>query len=117
MLPDLPRLAELVSKTHATQAVCQGTLRISIGRDYEQMLTAIRLHRIEFWTPGNKRDSYHDEQERPFRAAHQADITAAEKELADYYVRMFHAQQRAAETDARGAINAAVVRAFYHCGG
>jgi hypothetical protein len=117
MLPELPRLVALVSAAQTAQGFCPGTIRFSIGRAYEQTLTAIRLHRTEFWAPGNKWDSQHDAKEEPFRAAREAEIAAAANELAAYYARSFHLEESVAQVDARSAINAAVVRAFFHCGG
>ena len=117
MLPELPNVTRLAKDASQAQPFCQGTIRFTISRYNAQLRVAVRLHRTEFWEAGNRRDSSHNENEAPFRIQHRSSIEAAQAELAAYYTRVFKVPTDIANADAREAINAVVVRAFYHCGG
>ncbi len=117
LLPPLPVLDQLARAAPSAQPFCQGTIRYSIGRYYEKILLAARLHSLQTWKPETAFVKPVEENEARFRSEQQPLIDHAKSELADYYVRFFKVGPGAAKVDSDSAIETLVANAFFHCGG
>jgi uncharacterized protein len=117
-LPDLPQFNRLVKAAQKAQPFCQGTIRFSLGKEYEEALNAIRLHRADLWGDIMP-DSSDDHDVNEFMAKHAPLIDAASTELFDYYTKEFKVEpelaQGQAEDQAEEAVDAAVSGAFSLC--
>jgi uncharacterized protein len=115
-LPPIDEVSELSEEALRAQPASQGTIRFSVGRDYSQLLDAVRLHLTDFWrsktsdngpsTPGMPPE------ERVWRIRHEARINKAEAVLEAYYARSFGATPKAANKDAWSAIDVLIDEAF-----
>jgi hypothetical protein len=96
MLPPIPALTALSDKLDKAGPDCEGTLTVSVYRDYQQSLDSARL--------GLTRHG-------PQAAAHPpsgitaGDISITRTGLATYYVKYLRKSQKSANTLAAGAIS------------
>jgi len=114
-----PRLAsfdELTNAATAAQPFCEGTIRFSTGRDYAELLDAIRLHHVDHWKSGAEEPpAGQDRAEKRFERSRGMLEANAKEELARYYLQVFNVAPGLAETQAIGAIDAAIDAAFNQC--
>ncbi len=95
MLPPVPELETFADSAWQDVGECIGTIRFSVFRESQKMLTVVRLHRDDIW-----KDSLNEDLP-PARAAAGA---AAIKALAGYYVRAYKLAPNVAAADAETAI-------------
>lgn len=112
-LPATPKFLHLMKKADAVQPPCDGTIRFSQGREYDKILNAISLHRIDLFGEDNDEDI--DEVDPRFYKKHQAEIGEAVTELSQYYVNYFHVSPATAKEDAQSAVDSAIHAAFDIC--
>jgi len=112
-LPATPKFLRLMNKANAVQPPCDGTIRFSQEREYDKILNAISLHRIDLLDEDDDEDI--DEVDPRFYKKHQAEIKQAISELSQYYVHYFHISPEAANDDAQSAVNSAIHAAFDIC--
>ncbi|MDE2420034.1 MAG: hypothetical protein KGO49_02485 [Gammaproteobacteria bacterium] len=112
-LPATPKFFRLMAKADSVQPPCDGTIRFSQGREYDKILNAISLHRIDLLGEDNDEDI--DEVDPRFYQKHQAEIEQAVVELSQYYVEYFHVIPSTAHEDAQSAVDSAIHAAFGIC--
>jgi uncharacterized protein len=121
MLPSLPVLDQLALAAPRAQPSCTGSIRFSVGRDFERILLALRLHGPPGWGPTTTQTAGYvkpvEESEARFRSEQGALIDRAKSEVAAYYVRFFKLGPDVAKADSDTAVETLVSNAFFHCGG
>jgi uncharacterized protein len=126
MTSPLENVDRLTKVAVLAQPSCEGTIRFSLGRDFDKMLVAIRLHRTDLWkiteldaSPRDQDDtgddSAKDVDEPHFVEAHQVLRSRATDELAAYYSTHFNVPPALAEKQALSAINAIISGAYNLC--
>lgn len=126
MTPRLQTLDRLAKAAVAAQSFCPGTIRFSLGRDFDKILVAVRLHRTDLWKPEELSVGPGSEDEKSevpekqvdepqFVAKHQALIRDATDELMTYYSRHFGVPPALAKEQALGAVGAIISGAYNLC--
>ncbi len=112
-LPATPKFLHLMAKADSVQPPCDGSIRFSQSREYDKILNAISLHRIDLLGEDNDEDI--DEVDPRFYKKHHAEIVQAVTELSQYYVHYFHVAPSTADEDAQSAVSSAIHAAFDIC--
>lgn len=126
MTSNLPAVDRLTKAAVAVQPFCQGTIRFSLGRNFDKTLVAVRLHRTDLWKArtldwkSGGQDENNDDSAKAgdvphFVAGHPVLIRNAADELAAYYSNRFDAPSALAEAQAHSAINAIIFGAYDLC--
>ncbi len=126
MTSHLQKVDQLTRSAVAVQPNCPGTIRFSLGRDFDKTLRLIRLHRTEAWeaqalnTSSSAQNENNGEPgkdvDRPsFIAGHQVLIRDAGHELATYYSSHFGVPPALAKEQALRAVNAIISGAYNLC--
>jgi uncharacterized protein len=111
--PVVPGLTQVILSALSTAPACDGTIRFTAGRAFEQLETAVRLYRPSIWSkhPLSKPKS----EEKAFRIKQAALILKTKTELAAYYREQFTLSPRLANRDATDAIDHLIYSAFSFC--
>ncbi|NWB96728.1 hypothetical protein HX882_12565 [Pseudomonas gingeri] len=126
MTPPLPKLDQLTKAAEVVQPSCQGTIRFSLGREFDRTLLLIRLHNADLWKSSALADSPNAQVEKHgksgntvdkphFIAGHTALIRDASDELATYYSSHFGVPPALARKQARNAVSALISGAYNLC--
>lgn len=110
----------------AVQPLCRGTIRFSLGRNFDKTLVAVRLHRADLWkvrrldlNPGDQGQSNDDPAKNVdvprFVAGHSVLIRNAIDELAGYYSNRFDAPSALAKAQAHSAVSTIIFGAYDLC--
>lgn len=108
MLPPVPELEVFADSAWQDVGECDGTIRFSVFRESQKMLTVVRLHRQDIWKDSLSEDL------PPTRAAAGA---VAVKALAGYYIRAYKLSPGVAAADAETAISALSASIYNGCEG
>lgn len=113
-LPATPKLDHLLAAVVSAQSFCPGTIRFTLGREYQKALIGIRLRRLDILvdTPPAARTNAANAR---FRSENGAQIEGVIDELAKYYSVHFAASERDARSDAGTAVNSVIDGAFGLC--
>jgi uncharacterized protein len=112
-LPTVPAFQQLMAKADSLQPPCHSTIRFSQKREYDKILNAVALHRMDLLDDDDDDDI--DELDPLFQKEYQTEIGQASKELSQYYVYYFHMPPSVAKEDAESAVDAAIHSAFNIC--
>jgi uncharacterized protein len=126
MTSGLPAVARLTKAAVVAQPFCQGTIRFSLGRDFDKTLVAVRLHRTDLWISRkldvnsggqdeDNNDPTKDVDVPRFVARHPVLIREATDELAGYYSSRFGVPSALAEAQALSAAGAIIFGAYNLC--
>ncbi len=106
MLPPVPELETFADHAWEDVGDCDGTIRFSVFRESQKMLTVVRLHRDDIWKDRLSEDL------PPGRAAAGA---VAVKALTSYYIRAYRLAPDVAAADAQTAIGALSASIYNGC--
>jgi len=126
MTARLQKVDRLTKLAIAAQPFCPGTIRFSLGRDFDKTLLVIRLHRTDLLkakaldinpdAPDENNDEPEKAVDKPhFIARHQASIRDAGNELATYYSSHFGVPSALAKEQALQAVSAIISGAYNLC--
>jgi uncharacterized protein len=114
MTTDIPGLHALIAEAWKAAPPCDASMRFAYYLSYEQLETAVVLHRPSVWKePADKTSKG----TRAFRTKNAQAIGQVQKALADYYVTTFQVEPVLAEREATGAVDHLVTDLFYSCDG
>ncbi len=105
-LPPLPELATVEKTAFAAHSPCSGTIRFSLGREFDEMVTAIRIHQFKDF------NRYPSSASLRFASEHKILWERATSEMARYYSRYFHVPPAQARTEATGVLVAVLNNAI-----
>lgn len=110
---EVPGLTELIHAAENAAPQCDGTIQFTTGRAFEQLETAVRLHRPAVWekSPLEKPGKT----ERVFRTTTATYVQRVKGALANYYVINFAITRPVARRDASGAVEHLINDAFTVC--
>jgi uncharacterized protein len=112
-LPSVPAFQQLMIKADSLQKPCHRSIRFSQTREYDKILNAIALHRMDLLDDNDDDDI--DDLDPHFQKRHQNEIEQANTELTQYYVYYFNTPPSTAKEDADSAVDAAIHAAFDIC--
>jgi uncharacterized protein len=116
MLPPLPSTVLLHREAQRASTSCRGgTIRITLWRDQEMKMIAIRLRVPERWRFPASHISRSLPEETQFRNDQQSMIDAATTELSTYYEQVFNVPSIAAKAEARSALDTLIATDFPDC--
>lgn len=111
--PIITGLTELILSAEQATPACDGTVKYSTGRAFEQLETAVRLYRPTLWSKHPIRAPKPDEAK--FRLNERWQIRNVKTALASYYATTFAVAPAIATRNANAAIDHLVNDAFSIC--
>jgi uncharacterized protein len=113
-LPATPALSQVRSSAVSVQPFCQGSIRFTLGHNYQKLWIAVRLHQMDLINMAN---SSPGQKPAPadFLKSHDTEIDKATEELGSYYSNYFDAPVQSAKGDAKNAVKAVLTGAFNLC--
>jgi len=120
MLPPVPELEVFADSAWQEVGECDGTIRFSVYRESQKMLTVVRLHRDDIWkdrvTENPPPETLAAAETIVRSPATLAAEAKAVKALTGYYIRAYKLSPDMAATDAQTAIDALNLSIYNGCG-
>ena len=119
----IPALDAVIKAANDAQESCPGTIRFSLWRNTERLLTAVRLHRMDILDLQNSGDAGRaaddtiraDPEVAKFVTTHQRLVRTAELAMTTYYVAAFQTSSGVASGQAKLAVTKAVQAIYDSC--